>query len=231
MADKDTKGIEEEQAFVILSDDVPAVIERLKTFEKLSGYAVMPGEYLNIVDTFYDTKEGTIRDSKNSLRVREIDGQPLVTIKGKNKAKDGSSKRSELEVVWPWEGPSPHDVAELFGMEQIQRRETTRFARNIQSAFSGTIFAELAIDEVSYEIDGKIIKAQEVELEMKSDKGMGLSGLSSCLIKKFDKALSPWNQSKFTMGTVLEYAIQVQQNEDGFLTPDSYWALSRLKVG
>lgn len=218
--------IEEEQAFVIISDDPKDVLQRLCNFEKLSGsYTVGVGELLHIVDTFYDTADELVMGSKSSLRVREIDGKPHVTIKGKNESKTGASKRSELEVAWPWMIPSPHNVAQLFGMESIQQRKTTRIARPILRKFDGKLIAELAIDKVSY----GVASIYEVEIEMKSSIGASLYTLTQDLQKKFPE-LKKWKTSKFAIGNLLEQVLLIKTDDTGFITPESYEALSKIKV-
>lgn len=221
-----TPKIEEEQAFIIDSDNPKEVLQRLCEFEKLNKmYLLDTGELLHIVDTFYDTPEGLIKGGGNSIRVREVNGEPFVTIKGKNKSKTGNSERSELEVKWGWDAPSPHNIAELFGMEVTQVRETDRIARNIYRKYDEKIIAELAIDKVKY----GFASVYEIEIEMKSQSGMPLWSLTKDLEKKFPE-LKRWTSSKFAMGNVLEYALAIKVDENGFLTPESFAALSKLKV-
>lgn len=232
--------IEEEQALIVRSDNPLAVFESLSNITTIHGYKVKDPEAHTIVDRFYDTTDSSIKALKSSLRIRELDGVPYVTIKGKNKndATSTASKRSELEFKWPYETPSPYEFIALFGLVEKQKRVTERIQRDIVKSFYNAkdgsyqkvIIAELALDTVTYHFVSDTPNAilYEVEIELKTDKPeIKLSALVDPLLKAYPE-LGLWPHSKYSTGKALEVALQVQLDDQGVVKNEAFNILSAL---
>ncbi len=71
----------------------------------VSDYRLLQHNTISIRDVYWDTSEGILRRKKISLRLREIDNNLLVTIKGAGKLTDwGGVERLEIEVPWSPDG-------------------------------------------------------------------------------------------------------------------------------
>lgn len=227
---KSNQGVEEEQAFIIRSDEPEDVLARLASLEKSWGAKIIPGDSLKIVDTYYNTASGDFK--KSSLRIRNINGKDFITIKsGKKDVWEGkkvSSVRNEFEVEWPWETPSALDVANLFELVPVQTRTTFRVVRNIMSTVdTEKINGEMALDEVTYKFpNGKKIRFYEVEVEKKRDV-FSLSGFCDNLAKKFPE-LERWHHSKLSTGKVLELISDIEIDGTKLVTSDSFEAIGRI---
>lgn len=225
-------GIEEEQALVIRGDDPAGTADTIAALEQLGKkwYIVEEPDQL-ITDTYINTANRDLKGS--SMRIREInDEKTLVTIKGKN-INAGTGKpacRSELEVEWPYEEVSPWDIMDLFGMEVIQSRSTTRRVRNVYSKATKNLVAELAIDEVCYNFseDNKV-RIFEVEIEnRRQDKFSDVEFICDALRKKYPELLKKWNNSKLSTGSLLRIALGIEVDEDGVVTDSSFDNLQTL---
>lgn len=230
-----TTKIEEEQALIIKSDNPQEVFDAIRAKKKFAFLVVGEQRVLDIEDKFFDTKDEAIKSTKSSLRIRKQNGELLVTMKGKNKSLSASSYRSELEVTWPWANPSPFDVVELFGMEQIAYRKTHRVAIDLLEKHTNKLLkvAELCLDRVTFfDDDGEPTNIlYEVEVEMQPENAkICKTSLTQILgpIRASFPELQPWKMSKFATGKVINLIKQIEFDEDGVILPSSYDALRLL---
>lgn len=230
---KVAKGTEEEQAFIIQSDNPLEVIMRIAAMEKIGWYRLIPRDGQMITDTYYNTQDNDLK--KSSLRIRNVNGVDFITIKGKNKKEwesDASQVRSEFEVEWPWKTPSALDVANLFELKQVQTRETARIVRDLVPNYKFkdgdfTPSAELALDEVTYKFaNDQEARFFEVEIELKNTSAT-LGSFTDLFLKKIPE-LKKWKHSKLSTGKTLELAMGIKFDEANLLTEDSFDVIARL---
>ena len=208
--------IEEEQAMIIRADDPQAVIDKIADLTELSWLKLKKAPNQFITDTYLNTKDRSI---KQSMRIRNLNGEDFITIKGKNLSLNGASQRQEFEVKWPWEDPSVWDVAELFDLRVTQQRSTDRVVRDIYVGKDHV--AELALDKVTYYLDDdNTATFFEAEVELKGKKKVKLDDIVKIFTKKFPE-LKKWKSSKFATGTALDVALGIRTDENGTVTDDS----------
>ncbi len=197
---------------------------------------------ISIRDLYWDTSEGTLRRKKISLRLREIDKNILMTIKGGGKlTKWGGVERLEIEVPWSPDGfyriidelksnsidlplnidsfdtEKPAETFVNLGFKPIQNRETNRKIRNITQNKNTEVLAELAIDTVFYKVKGQIVRHFEIEIESKHKNGHeAVKKVLENLSDMFGSLLRIWTFSKLVTGITLEQLLQDMPNEHYF---------------
>jgi inorganic triphosphatase YgiF len=225
---QDNKSKDEvEQALIIRGDDPAGTAADIASITKLGGdFLLMEQPDQLITDTYLNTENRDLKGS--SLRIREVNGKTLVTIKGKNKnaGLDKPASRTELEVEWPWEDVAPWDIANLFNMNVVQKRTTNRTVRNVYS--NKKLVAELAIDEVCYNYSEDYnVRFFEIEVEGRGD-NLAVPFVVDQLKKKFPSLLKKWNNSKLSTGSLLKIALGIETDENGLVTDESFDNLSTL---
>lgn len=217
--------IEHEQALMIYSDDPEKTIKSLSSLSKLGWMVFKEKPDLNIKDTYINTLN---RDISSSIRIRNINGEDFITIKGKNVSLNGDSNRKEFEVKWPWEEVSPWDFVDLFDLYITQERQTHRIVRDIYNYQAKKLIAELAIDTTTYIFDkDRTATLHEVEIEMSDDAKVDLKSITELFTKNYPE-LKLWKHSKFSTGDVLDIALSINADEKGFIKKDSFTDLSLL---
>jgi inorganic triphosphatase YgiF len=167
---------------------------------------------------------------KIGLRIRDVNGSRLITLKGPTRVDSrGISHRLEVEESWSQEAleivmkklklegvgiadsdataakHDPLDAMSRMGLVRIQSRKNSREVRNVISvkgALRRTV-AELVIDTVTFDFGGTPIKLSEVEIEARVDTGQSLSKVADELIEVFPNELRRWSHSKLATGLAL----------------------------
>ena len=220
---------EEEQALVIRGDDPAGTADTIAGLQIIGKWFVKPEPDQLITDTYINTANRDLKGS--SMRIREVNGETLITIKGKNinAGLDKPACRSEMEVKWPWDEVTPWDVANLFSMDVIQERSTKRRVRNIYSKATKNLVAELAIDEVCYNFsEEEKIRFFEVEVESRKDSYSDVADICDALKKKYPQLLKKWNNSKLSTGSLLKIALGIEVDDEGVVTDGSFDNLQTL---
>jgi uncharacterized protein YjbK len=227
-----------EAAIVVASDDPKPIVDEFKRLTSIGGYIFLCGSPKNIRDRYFDTSGKDLNSQKLALRIREINGDILLTLKGPSVPKGTAMQRMEIEEKWSHQAfehlleelrsrkiPLPKDASRndimepnatqnqtmsRYGLNVIQDRETYRTIRNVVSERDGPILAELAIDRVCYHFNEESIIFYEVEIENKvpCDGPAVIGTVATMLLKRYPMAMRRWTYSKLEIGKVIEEMIQ-----------------------
>ncbi|MDR7522023.1 MAG: CYTH domain-containing protein [Armatimonadota bacterium] len=223
-------GVEHEVTLVIASDVPEAVAERLADLTDLAGYRLLAPQTHAIRDVHFDTPDRALEARDLALRLREIDGQRWISVKGPARPLPGGGvARPEFERPWspeavvaaldelaragvtlPAVGPAPAGLGAREGMlaaglEVIQDRETRRVVRAVVTEKGEPSLAQLAVDAVVFHLRGVDVRHHEVEIEAASEAGREvLPLLAGTLLRQFGPALRVGLQSKLAIGRALE---------------------------
>ena len=225
---KSKSKYEEEVALIIRGDDPAATADNIASVSKLGAFLLVDEPDQSITDTYLNTENRDIRNA--SLRIREVNGKELITIKGKNinAGLDKPAVRSEIEVEWPWQEITPWDMADLFNLDVIQSRSTNRRVRNVYLKKINKLVAELAIDEVCYNFGDEPIRIFEVEIESLLEDESYVTSIAEALRLKFPTLLKKWSNSKLSTGNLLKIALGIETDETGLVTDNSIDNLATL---
>jgi inorganic triphosphatase YgiF len=171
-----------------------------------------------LTNTYFDTPEGDLAKARIALRLRQVDGQLLQTVKTAGQGGGGLSQREE----WEWQVPGPGlDLAALAELPPFQstlgrvldslapQLRTDFSRRSWQLADGATSSAtanpgshiELVLDEGEIVSGGYRTPIREVELELKSGEPEALWALALTLAEQV--ALRPSDSSKAARGNAL----------------------------
>jgi hypothetical protein len=228
--------IEEELALIVRSKDPKGVADMVAVIKKIGEFTLVPQPPLKLVDTYYDTSYGAVKNAKSSVRIRVVDEndstKTLVTVKGGNFSFGDVSKRVEHEFEWPFD-IKPEEVFGLFELKPIQKRinyRQPRFVYYNKAKSQKLPLAELVIDEFTYKFNsGTSARLYEIEIEAKNtDPDVDIRDISDLFLKKFPKVLRPWKASKLSMGKLIELALDINTDETDLLNDSSFDAIERI---
>ncbi len=167
-----------------------------------------------LINTYFDTPDLSLSKNKIALRIRQVNGGYIQTLKTQGKSVEGIHQRQE----WEWQIPSfelqTHLLSEIdwqnevpsFNLAALQAIFTTNFERTIWLYEDPVAECriEIALDrgEVSYtSADGRIFKDPlcELELELLSGPVESLLALTND-IRRALPALTPSDISKAQRG-------------------------------
>jgi inorganic triphosphatase YgiF len=162
-------------------------------------------------NVYFDTPDRRLRDQRFGLRVREVGGRRIATLKGEATIADGMHERDEWEVdigaddrpdTWPG-GELRDRVLALVGdatLLPILTIYTTH--RHIYAAQGGARFAEISLDEGTISAGGREQRFRELEAELlRGGERADLDALVGLLRQRF--ALVPEDRSKLARGLAL----------------------------
>ncbi|EHJ93539.1 CYTH domain-containing protein [Vreelandella boliviensis] len=180
---------------------------------KHSHLASQPALQQLLTNTYFDTPQGDLAKARIALRLRQVDGQVLQTVKTAGQGGGGLSQRQEWE--WQIAGPGldlaalaelPPFQGELSGvLDALAPQLSTDFTRRswqLKEGAQGQVsHIELVVDE------GEIISGdyrtpiREAELELKGGDPEALWALALTLAEQV--ALRPSDSSKAARGNAL----------------------------
>jgi hypothetical protein len=231
---------ETEVTLVVVADPPDPVADAVAALRELEGFTLIHAPDQAIRDRYFDTLDRRL--SGRSLRLREVDGERLITIKGPPQpGTHVGVRRVEYEEPWPeraWAllraelgetlavpaalpASEPVPALEALGLRAFQDRSTARRVRAVlpRSGPRGRM-AELAVDAVVYDLDGLRVRHLEVELEAKSAEGeAALGALALRLLARFVDELRPWHLGKLATGEALRRLI-AERGQDAVVTGD-----------
>ncbi len=166
---------EVEGVLLVSADDQEGAGRRVAALERVDRFELRPRPTQRIRDVYLDTGDGALAGARVAFRVRELDGQPLLTVKA-NPVRSGLvTERLELEAPWSAEAlrsmleelrrhgvqlPGPPEGTEAgepladlagLGLHPTQSRHTTRIPRDVhERGTDGGPVAELTVDDVAY---------------------------------------------------------------------------------
>jgi hypothetical protein len=222
---------EVEGVLLVCADDQEAAGRKLAGLEVVDRFELRPQPVRRIRDVYLDTADGALGAARVTFRVREQDGQPLLTLKADLVRSGLAAERLELEAPWsaaalgkaleelrrrgvelpdPPEGAGAGEpLADLggLGLRPTQTRETTRTPRAVhEHGGQGTgPVAELTIDDVGYQLPAGTARLLEVEVEAKGPGGLEtVQALLEALAEAFPSDLKPWPFGKLATGQAVE---------------------------
>ncbi|QAU32783.1 CYTH and CHAD domain-containing protein [Janthinobacterium sp. 17J80-10] len=191
----------------------PRHLPALRRLPLLQQYACAPPRTLHMRDIYFDTPDLAIRNNNAGLRVRQVEGAWIQTLKG------GGSVASGLHSRHEWEsrvaGPHP----DLAALAMIVDRQCTwsrllrqpDLAARLEAAFTTDIrrtlwelrlaqgdMVEFVLDEGSIECRGDKTAVCEIEIELKSGAPEHLFDFALLLLEAIPLRLS--NSSKAARG-------------------------------
>ena len=238
-------GREVEGVLLVNADDQAAAGDRVAALETVDRFQLRPRPAQRIRDVYIDTDDGALTGSGVAFRLREQDGQPLLTLKADAVRSGLASERLELEAPWSAEalqaalaelrrrgvelptreaagaGEPLADLAAL-GLHPTQTRETTRTPRDVverDDPGAGPV-AELTLDDVAYQLPAGRARLLEVEIEAKGSGGMEtVQSVLGALAARFPDDLRPWPYGKLATGRAVEQLL-AQGRLEGLLDGD-----------
>jgi inorganic triphosphatase YgiF len=150
--------------------DLSAVIE-------IAGFALSYSRTERQTNTYFDTRDASLRSHGISLRLRRIEGSPGVyTYKGQSSVSDGWHQKAELEQdagsVTGLEGLNDAEiVGRVSSVAEPSSLEPAFTFRTLRQVYDLEGVGELALDDVTI-LDAKlepIERFTELELEIKHD--------------------------------------------------------------
>ena len=236
---------EVEGVLLVCADDQEAAAGKVAGLEAVDRFELRPRPAQRIRDVYLDTADGALAAARVAFRVRELDGQRLLTLKADPVRSGLAAERLELEAPWSAgalgtaleelrrrgiELPDPPDgagtgepLADLggLGLRPTQTRETTRTPRDVlegDDAAAGPV-AELTVDDVGYRLPAGTARLLEVEVEAKGPGGMEtVNDLLEALAAAFPDDLVPWPYGKLATGRAVEQLL-ADGRLDGLLDP------------
>ncbi|MDW7679959.1 MAG: CYTH domain-containing protein [bacterium] len=222
---------EYELSIIVKADEIDAVYNRLVKIDGLAGYGLGDEEIQIIYDTYFDTANFDLRTNGFGLRIRKLNRENLITLKGKGKRTSfGSVGRLEIERPWSDSGwnviatflkknvpalsalpPFDHSQEPLkfikkAGFHIIHQRYNTRLKRSVVSNnITKQELAELALDKMELISAGIPVKLFEIEIESKDRCQAGLiTRMAAELIASFGATLKIWKHSKLSTGIAVQ---------------------------
>lgn len=223
---------EVELSLVVTADEPEGVFRRLARLRELGAYTLRPRGSERIVDRYFDTSDGALRERGLALRLRAVNGTTLVGLKGPRRSRSTQTedrfeqerpfspeavreigKRIGLELraleptAMDTDGPD-EILAALLGVHLIQRRETVRLLRDVADSGEPTdpVLAELVLDRVRFEVGDREIRHYEIEVEAKRT-GRGTRAakeIAAGLLERYRGDLAEWPYGKLPTGRAIE---------------------------
>lgn len=254
---KNKPARETEIALAICVDDAARIAKKIAARRALGAYRVEPQKTQKIRDLYFDTRDHALQKQRLALRIRDLDGDALITLKGPSRANaDGVPERLEIEARWSRAALtrllreldargiaikiSPRDFARAdpratlarLGCRVIQDRTTRRQIRHIvpRDAPRKIVDAELAIDAVTYRFGKQRVHLREIEIEAKRVEAR-VGEMARQLATEFAPALRVW-YGKLTTGRAIQVLLEQGALQDlldakNNLTPRAYDRISR----
>jgi len=188
----------------------PTQFARLLRADTLGEYKLAPMEEQHLIDHYVDTSNRDIWRGGYACRMREKDGEWLLTVKGRGGAEGAIHQREEYEMeIQPdtqphqWsDGPARELVFSLthsqplVGLCIIRQRRTLRMVCQSQRHIG-----ELSLDVVEMKLGGQNKITYEVEIELEQDGTLEDLRVLDEILQ--DYGLRPESRSKFERALAL----------------------------
>lgn len=194
--------------------DDPAVFTALTEIDRLGPYTLHPAdESEHQRNTYYDTADGVLRAARYGLRIREVNGCSIATLKGPNQGSGGLHQRAEWEVAAQSPDPStwPPGVARDHALALLGDRALAPFLsietmrRHIYAHIGGRAIAEISLDEGTITVGARREAFLELEIELlPAGAPDDLATLVAALQERY--TLIPEPRSKLERGLALQDA-------------------------
>ena len=210
-----------EGVLLVRAEDQEASARRVAGLEAVDRFLLRPRPPQRIRDTYLDTGDGDLARARVAFRVRELDGQPLLTLKSAATLGTALEELRRREVRLPevpegaGAGEPLADLAGL-GLRPTQVRETTRTPRDVLERGdpdAGPV-AELTVDDVAYQLPAGTARLVEVEVEAKGEGGLAtVQALLGAVAAALPDDLRPWPYGKLGTGIAVERMLAAGQLE------------------
>jgi inorganic triphosphatase YgiF len=123
---------------------------------------------------YFDTTARRLGQARYGLRLREVGGHTLVTLKGPAEVSEGLHRRAEYEFAhgdpnphtWP-AGPARELALALIGSEPLLPTLTILTRRErIFALYEGQAVAEICLDHGVFHVEGREVPFSELEIEL-----------------------------------------------------------------
>jgi inorganic triphosphatase YgiF len=247
----------ESEIALIIKEDADHAVKQLSGLRQILEYDLKPKPPRIIHDTYYDTKENSLRERKITLRTRRLGDTLLFSTKSDIRRISGNViRRRERELPWGYDSvrllakslklktptisrsrfqknPVSSSLA-IMGLQVIQDRRTRRDARDVfrTDTGPGSILAELAIDRTVYSFEKVKVGFSEVEIEAKATGGLrAIREIANELLSKYQPFLEEWVYGKFLTGLAIRKLLLSKTFQryiaEGELKPDALGLISR----
>lgn len=189
----------------------PEDLHRAGRHASIAAVRAGRGRTDRLVSVYYDTAGAALARAGVTLRVREVRGRWVQTVKAGGASAAGLHEREEREWRLPGAAPDPglltgSPLEELFSSARVTGRLApvfrTEFERVVRPlAWSDGTRAELALDHGSLHAGDRSESISEMELELRSGDATRLFELAQALLADFPLRLG--HASKAERGYVL----------------------------
>ncbi len=237
------KSIELETKIAVISRFPLKTLKELQSLKQISHYKLLKGKIFHIRDIYFDSATNELRKAEFALRIRNINHQFLLTLKGKSQISNtGAVKRLEVEDIWSYPTftkimyllrkqkvlselgeikffhGDPINTLKNYNLFIIHDRQSLRHQRFIKKKLlDNKSHAELVIDSVAFRVKNKMIYHHEVEIELQTLTETDLlNSLTSSLLKIFPEDLQIWTYNKLETGIAIE-KIFIEKKLDQYL--------------
>ncbi|MBJ7311860.1 CHAD domain-containing protein [Rugamonas sp. CCM 8940] len=188
--------------------------ERLRQHPLIAAHSDGQSSHQNLLARYFDTSDFALRRQQAGLRVRQVDGSWIQTMKAGGSVHGGLHQRNE------WEGPVKRAWPELGKLKKMMGADTDwralldgDLAKRLETKFTvrverdkwdvrlGDDAIELVLDHGSVEHQEHASPVNEIELELKSGSAQGLYAFALALLEDIPLRLS--NISKAERGYAL----------------------------
>ncbi len=237
MVEKLKSEHEYEVSLVVDAACAESIFQQVAALQMLGEHRLVEKSTIFFSDDYFDTPDLFLFEAGFGLRIRTVDRQQLVTLKGKTrKTKWSGSERLELEFPWSFAGWSRikevlvHELPELsieeefneaieaeiffkqLGFDKIQRRKNKRQLRLILPTNSAQVLAELALDSLTLVFPQKEFYMYEIEIEARSELAIpAIQKMISDLLARFDQSIRIWEHSKLATGVAIQALMNQKQ--------------------
>jgi inorganic triphosphatase YgiF len=168
-------------------------ITKLLTHPVISSYARTVPDKRRVISVYYDAADYRLRKNGYALRVRQIDGHFIQTVKGESEHLGDIKKREEWECIinsdqpelkkLP-EGKLGGEILNLLGSEPLLPCFVTDFVRTAWELYlpDGTLL-ELALDQGEVRTESASEPISEIELELKKGDYQQINSIAAVLRK------------------------------------------------
>ena len=252
-----TSGAFEFEIPLVIKSDTEHIRKNLSSIRHLLDYDLRSKPARIIHDTYYDTRDDSLRQRKITLRIRKLGGTLLISSKSDIRRVSGHMvRRREIELPWTYDSvrmlarnlqlktpevsrsdfdrASASKTLAAMGLDAIQERRTRRVARDIVRRGSGPtlILAELAIDRVTYTFKRVKVRLSEIEIEAKSRGGISVARkVAGHLLSKYQPLLQGWPHGKFVTGLAIGRLMETKTFghllKNGALKPGAFQLIDR----
>lgn len=239
--------MEIEAKLLIVSRNAAKLADEIAGLRRLGRYLLIPRAVEGLRDTYWDVADGQLGEQRVALRLRQIDGRTLITLKGPSgEVAGGVAARMELEEpwsaaayatirrcladygLWPSAASSAPPSGDPFvalraaGLVIVQDRETDRRPRDLVVAMdtSDRPAAELAIDLTTFHVGADRVLSREIEIESKvPDGGEAVQQAAGALLELYPGQLKRSKYAKISLGKAIA-ALSGVLHARGMLAPD-----------